>query len=279
MRIIGSSKIDDYKKASLEESVLKAINAKPGDSILFYRKRNDTSICISRAEGAHITSEADAPTRNHMRGAFDRLRQALIASIILQVLVLFIVAIHITLFPLGSMLMILLSVFCIYLSRIVDKPYDTNTLVTIGGPFSKNKLIVLSRLTSDGVVVTGDMFTNTLFGSNPSSVNVRAVLDSGREITGDAKRVRFAPGYSVYKLLLKESELSAGTLIIDTLYDYIGKNITVTSTFKMDLNEDKEGILITEGELTAAFEFEGGFNSPVYDDVVLDESDQETGAI
>ena len=38
MRIIGSGKIDDYKKVAIEDSVLKAIDAKPGDSVLFYRK-------------------------------------------------------------------------------------------------------------------------------------------------------------------------------------------------------------------------------------------------
>ena len=74
MRIIGSSKIDDYKKVAIEDAVLKAIDAKPGDSVLFYRKHNDDAVCIYRAEGAKITTEADAPRRRHMREAFVRIR-------------------------------------------------------------------------------------------------------------------------------------------------------------------------------------------------------------
>ena len=80
MKIIGSSKIDDYRKAVLEDSVLRAINAKPGDSVLFYKKQNDSNVCIYKAEGAQITSETDTPQRNHLRGALDKLRMILIAS-------------------------------------------------------------------------------------------------------------------------------------------------------------------------------------------------------
>ena len=70
MKIIGSSRIDDYAKVNLEDVVLKAIDAKPGDSVLFYRNYNDDRVCVYRAEGAKITTEADAPRRRHMRAYF-----------------------------------------------------------------------------------------------------------------------------------------------------------------------------------------------------------------
>ena len=80
MRIIGSGKIDDYKKVTMEDSVLKAINAKPGDSVLFYRRQNEDNVCIYRTEGAKITTEADAPRRRHMREAFVRMRGMLLIA-------------------------------------------------------------------------------------------------------------------------------------------------------------------------------------------------------
>ena len=148
MKIIGSSKIDDYKKTVLEDSVLRAINAKPGDSVLFYKKQNDSNVCIYRAEGAQISNETDTPMRNHLRGAFDRLRTILLATAVMSVLSLFVIALNfgsisVAWFAVGliaSILAIAGAVASIYISQSVDPAFDSQELVTVGGPYSQNRL-------------------------------------------------------------------------------------------------------------------------------------------
>lgn len=286
MRIIGSSKIDDYKKAALEETVLRAINAKPGDSVLFYRRQNGSEVYISKAEGAYMTSEADAPIRNHMRGVFEQVRYLLIIDIILVALSLFMVAINFSSFDLMSLavtvILMILAIaavaFTIVLSRIVDTPYETNTLVTIGGPFEKNRLVGLTRLSTDGLVITGDLYISTLFGSNPTTVDVTVDLENGQSIEAISKRVRFAPGYALYKIRFKAPEITDGTLTLVMTYNYIGKSIVVTSPFDMKVAEGGKELVVSEKATTATFEFDESLNSVEFDDALF-ESEDETGAI
>lgn len=37
MKILGSGKLDDFGKVVLSEKTIRALNVKPGDSVLFYR--------------------------------------------------------------------------------------------------------------------------------------------------------------------------------------------------------------------------------------------------
>lgn len=50
MKILGSSKVDDYRKVVLGEKVVKALNLKQGDSVLFY-KREGGGAAMSRCSG------------------------------------------------------------------------------------------------------------------------------------------------------------------------------------------------------------------------------------
>lgn len=52
MKILGSSKVDDYRKVVLGEKVVKALNLKQGDSVLFYKRGGGAAMsrCSGRKE-------------------------------------------------------------------------------------------------------------------------------------------------------------------------------------------------------------------------------------
>ena len=283
MKIIGSSKIDDYQKTVLEDSVLRAINAKPGDSVLFYRKQNDSNVCIYKAEGAQISTETDTPQRNHLRGAFDKLRKILIISAIFPVIALFCIAANFSSFgiltfavaALACVLSIAGIAASIFVSQSVDMSYDSQSLVTVGGPYSKDRLTGLSRLTSDGYVISGDLYINSLFGANPSSVEVEIKLDGYKPFKALVKNIKSVPGYGIYKVRFKEDEAVGGSFTVTMKYAYSGKTITVVSNFKMEVSENNNEIKVIEGDVKAELEFDEAFNSTEFDDILFNPSDDD----
>ena len=242
MKIIGSSKIDDYKKTVLEDSVLKAINAKPGDSVLFYKRQNDSSVCIYRAEGAQISTETDAPVRIQNENEFARLKMVLLVGAVMAVITLALVAINfdssdaimsiVTL--LTGVLAIAAFVAAILISQKADVPYDCQSLITVGGPYSKDRVTGIARMTSDGTVISGDLYINALFGANPSSVeayvNVQGSSDSVKAVV---ETVKVVPGYSVYKVRFKEEAGTPESFVVRTIYSYTGKCAVVLSSFEV----------------------------------------------
>ena len=282
MKIIGSSKIDDYKKTVLEDSVLRAINAKPGDSVLFYRRQNDSSVCIYRAEGAQMSSEADTPTRNHLKGAFDKLRMILIISAVMAALTLAMIAISFSSLSMGFFIIMFITglvalagiAASIFISQKIDAPFDSQSLVTIGGPYSKDRLTGLSKMTSDGYIISGDLYINSLFGANPSSVDVEVSLDNSESFKALVKCTKAVPGYSVYKIRFKETEATPGSFVVKTTYAYSGKSIVVTSSFLMEIPEGSQEIKVKEGSVDAKLEFDEVFNSTEFDDALFNPSEE-----
>lgn len=274
MRIIGSSRIDDYKKLSMEDNVLRSIDAKPGDSVLFYRKENDDSVCIYRAEGATITTEADAPRRRHMREAYERVRIFLLIAAIASFIRLIITVFNYSLlgplrfvetFGLG-LLTLTLIVACMFITQIVDKPYDAQALVTVGNVYSKNRLTGISKLTTDGYIATGNLYINSLFGANPVSVEVNVMLETGVKFDAVVNEVKSVPGYCVYKVHMKEEAPSSGTFVVTAKYRYLGKIIKVYSNFEMIYAEGEKDITIREGPVEATIEFDQTLNDTEFDE-------------
>ncbi len=278
MKIIGSSRIDDYKKAILEDGVLRALNAKPGDSVLFYKKQNDSNVCIYKAEGAHVSDESDTPRRNHAREAVGKLRTMLLTSVALMFialgilafrsaeigLVYFLIAVAVWAVAAGAL------VGAIMYSRTIDRPYESQSLVTVGGPFSKNRLTGLSRLTSDGYIITGNLFINSLFGANPKTVEVVIQFEDGRSVNAVTNCQKAVPGYSVYKLRFKENDVVDGKVFITTTYAYAGKSIVIGSEFELGIGPKGKDIILTEGAVTASMEFDESLNSVTFDDTLFD---------
>lgn len=282
MKIIGSSKIDDYQKTVLEDSVLRAINAKPGDSVLFYRRQNDSSVCIYRAEGAQMSSETDTPSRNHLRGAFDRLRLILIISALMSAVTLLMIAINFSSLGIGMFIAAFVTglialagvAASIFISQKVDAPFDSQSLVTVGGPYSKDRLTGLSKLTSDGYIISGDLYINSLFGANPSSVEVEVRLEGDESFKALVKCTKAVPGYSLYKIRFKETAATPGSFVVKTTYAYSGKSITLFSSFLMEIPEGGQEIKVKEGNVEAKLEFDEVFNSTEFDDSLFNPAEE-----
>ena len=274
MKIIGSSKIDDYKKLSIEDAVLRAIDAKPGDSVLFYRKENEDGVCIYRAEGAKITFEADAPSRRHMREAFVRMRTMLFVSTALVAIAMLMTILNFGALGAWKFIMLLIVEIlalgglgaAIFTSEKVDKPYDPQALVTVGGAYTKNRLTGISRVTTDGFVASGNLYVNSLFGANPASVDVMVTLDSGESFKGIVTELRSVPGYSVYRIHIKDDTMSSGKFVVTSTYKYLGKTIVVSSNFEMTATEGKQEFGIKEGAVDAKIEFDGSINDTEFDE-------------
>ena len=275
MKIIGSSKIDDYKKTVLEDSVLRAINAKPGDSVLFYRRQNDSSVCIYKAEGAQMSSENDAPARNHLEAEFNKLRMVLLIGAVMAVVTLAMIAINFdeigTIMCIAMLLTGVLAVACIaaaiLISQKVDAPFDSQSLVTIGGPYSKDRITGIARMTSDGTVISGDLYINALFGANPSSVEAEVSVEgSSQPVKAVVESLKSVPGYSTYKIRFKEEAGTPVSFTVRTTYTYMGKSIVALSSFNVEASGHE--IKVRESGVEAKLEFDTSFNSTEYDDVL-----------
>ena len=282
MRIIGSSKIDDYKKTVLEDSVLRAINAKPGDSVLFYKRQNDSSVCIYRAEGAQMSTENDAPSRNHMEDEYKKLRMTMMVSLVMAVATIGLIALNFSsLKMIWVIVMLLTGVLAVaglaasfLIVNKVDAPYDTQSLVTVGGPYSRDRLTGIARMTSDGTVISGDLYINALFGANPAAVEAEIAVDgTANPVKAVVEMTKSVPGYSTYKVRFKESEGNPTGLVVTTTYNYLGKSIVAISSFKMQATGHE--IKVLENGVEARVDFDKTFNSTEFDDVLYNPADDQ----
>ena len=274
MRIIGTSRVDDYKKMYVEDAVLRAIDAKPGDSVMFYRSYNDDSVCVYKAEGAKITTEADAPRRRHMREAFVRARTFLAIAAFFTLAGLIITVFNfsfmgplrfIETFVLGLATLVFV-IATIYLMQVVDKPCDPQALVTVGNVYHKNRLTGIQKLTTDGYEATGNLYINSLFGANPHTVDVEVYPENGEMFNAVVSELRCVPGYCVHRIHLKEQNPSSGKFIVVVKYKYLGKSIIVRSHFDMEYSPEEKDIKVTEGLVEATIEFDQTLNDTAFDE-------------
>ena len=281
MRIIGSGRIDDYKKVSLEDTVLKAIDAKPGDSILFYERHNDDSVCIFKSEGAKISTEADGPRRRHMREAFIRLRLFLVIAAACMVAGMVMAVVSYSSLGLFGFLAVLIpaiiallfTVACIQLSRMVDNPYESQALVNVGNVYSKNRITGVTKMSTDGIVASANLYVNSLFGAKVDDVVVKIRPEGQEEFDAVVNLVKSVPGYSVYKFHLKENIPSTGDMDVIGTYRYLGKSIVVHSRFKLEYDSKAKNINVTEGGIEATIEFEN-LNKTVFDENWMNDSEE-----
>lgn len=283
MKIIGSGKIDDFKKVALENKILRSLNVKPGDSILFYRGDENGSVSMFRAENAYISDECDSPKRRHMRDSPGKIRIALLIGIIVSVCLMVAIAMNMKSISNTSFLAILImwivSLFCfavaILFSLGLDAPQERQTFVTVGGPYSKNRLTGLSKLLSDGYVVSGNIYINSLFGTNPDNVEVKLEYDNGVVDVALTKCVKSVSGYSVYKIRCMSENITSGKMIVTINYPYTGKRIVLQSVYDLEVKEGSSHIKVKESNVSAQIEFDETFNKSVFDEALFDPTDDE----
>lgn len=284
MKIIGSGKIDDFKKVVLDTKVLRSLNVKPGDSVLFYRGDENGSVCMFRAEGAQVTDECDSPARNHMREGPQKIRLALLGCAAMLVVLMVIIALYFrdsatgTAFfvTLGVWLVALIAIFiAIFVAFKLDEPTESQTFVTIGGPYSKNRLTGLSKLLSDGYVVSGNIYINSLFGTNPDNVEVRMEYSNGVTDVALTKCIKSVSGYSVYRIRCMSENITSGRMVVVINYPYQSKRIVLESIYDLTVKEGSSQIKIKESDVKATIEFDQTFNEAVFDEALFDPTDDE----
>ena len=285
VRIIGSAKIDDYRKIVLEAGVMKSLNVKPGDSLLFFKKEHDSTLSVYKAEGATVTNECDSAPVRHMKEEPKRLRTYVVGIIGAMILMMFAVAMNLKTIDMTAFIVFVIfwvlgfcvaSLAFLRLGRI-DAPNEPQTLVTVGGPYTKNRLLGLSKLNDDGYAVSGELYINSLFGANPQSVEVGMQYENGGSENILTKCTKVVPGYTVYKMRFKDEGLEPGKLTVCTTFGYIGKSIKVVSEFDVGVKQGKnsKSISITEGPVSASIEFDEKLNSTDFDDIIFDPTEDE----
>lgn len=283
MKIIGSGKIDDFKKVVLDTKVMRSLNVKPGDSVLFYRGSEDGSVSMFRAEGAHITNECDVPARNHMREGPQNIRLALLGAAALMVVLMLMIALNmkniqstefIAMIVVWALALVVLVVG-IFMAMKLDAPQDRQTFVTVGGPYSKNRLTGLSKLLSDGYVVTGNIYINSLFGTNPDNVEVRMEYENGVTDIALTKCVKSVSGYSVYKIRCMSENITSGKMVVVINYPYTAKRIVLKSIYDLSVKEGSSQIKIKENNVEATIEFDQTFNESVFDEALFDPTEDD----
>ena len=159
----------------------------------------------------------------------------------------------------------------------IDEPFETQTLVTVGGPYTNNRMTGLSKLNDDGYAVSGELYVNSLFGANPKEIHVEMEYVSGNKEVILTKCTKSVPGYSVYKMRFRDEGLEPGRLIVTCVFGYIGKSISVVSEFNVNVADGKnsKAITITEGGVKADLQFDENLNNTGFDEALFDPSEDD----
>jgi hypothetical protein len=275
VRVLGTSKVDDFNRVVLEDSVMNALNIAPGDSVLLYKRLNERGLGLYKSEGAVATSECDSPKRDHLVEfpVEFRVFQSICAIFLSVALVLCAVGVDDLADPvfICAFIVWIIGVALIgasvALSSQIDKKYENQRFETVGNPYGKDRIAGISSLSGDGYVHTGQVYINSLFGSNPASVDITLELQDGRSLPILSVCTKDVPGYSVYTFRFKEENLCDGTFMVKIVFHYHSKSITLDAAFRMSIDAYGKAT-ITEGPVTAVMTF----------DKQLDEVDRESTA-
>lgn len=287
MKILGSGKIDDFQKIILSDKVVRALNVKSGDSVLFYRG-NDDRVEMFKAEGAKVTDEFDSRPRVHCRGIPSLMRVLLAVTLMLAAVALVLAygynhiengsdAILMADLTIVVLALVIAMVIAMYLAiRTVDPQTEMEKLITVGGPYSKDRLIGLTKLSSDGRIVSSSLYINSLFGSNPESVEARIDYNDGRSDVALMKCTKSVPGYSVHKVRFQSEKLSDGVMTIELVYRYSDKLICVNATYDIRANSP-DGLMAKacEGRIEAELRFDDRFQRSTFDESIFDPTDDD----
>ena len=284
MRILGSGKIDDFQKIVLSDKVVKALNVKPGDSILFYRGSGSRQVQMQKAEGAFLTTEVDSdgfrPDRN-LRIA----RTFMMAAMVLTVVVLFLSTMmskrgdslefdqDLIAVIVPSILLIVAIMFAmIYVNRMTFEK-GAEGIVSLGGPFSKNRMIGVSKVSSDGHIATTNAYCYPLFGVLPASVSAEVVYSDGTTCTAPTLCVRDNTTLAVYRIRVPDGDLSSGTLRVIIRYNYSDKSIVSEAVYTLSTGP-RGGIRIDGEDISAEIVFGKDFQRETFDESLFDPLDE-----
>lgn len=286
MKILGSGKLDDFNKVPLSEKTVKALGVKSGDSILFSKGTGHT-VQMFRAEGANLTSEADLPPadKNDNKAAVVILAITLLVMMSTIFFLFYAKIITLDLFKTLETWKIAVTILLVFAAVILlvaaivmqfsHKVKSPEAIVSFSGPYSKKRLFGLSKMTSDGRTVTGNLYVNALFATNPSHVEARVTNASGVTEPVLVKCTKDVPGYCTYRLRIQYTDLSFGKLDVAISYIYSGKAIVVKAVLPLSTKkEDSMTVHVEEGEITAELVFGPQFQTAKFDETLFDPQEE-----
>ncbi len=285
MKILGSGKIDDFQKIVLSDKVVRALNVKPGDSVLFYKGGGDR-VEMFRAEGAHISDEFDSRPKLHLRGLRGLLYTCAIVSAILLVITLIVfwadqnLAASNPLFPGAAYatlgLALAFTIGAIITTSRLDIREDPQRLVCVGGPYTKDRLLGLSKMVSDGKVITGNLYVNSLFGVNPDVIEVMIQSGDSEPVIALTKCIKAVPGYSTHKIRVQSDSVDNGMMKLTLHFKYSDKSIVVTALYRITVRKpDSMVIHVSEESVKAEMAFDDRFQRSAFDESLFDPTDDE----
>lgn len=237
-----------------------------------------------RAEGTHLTDEFDSRPHIHLRGLRGYIFMLAGLALILTIAAILLVYADHHSSSLGVpsalvyVVLALAAVMCLgtlYTARCMDTREDDTMLVSIGGPYTKDRLLGLSRLMSDGKVVTGNLYVNSLFGSNPSAIEVTLEFDNGSKAFALTKCTKNVPGYSVHRIRVPSEGIGNGSMVLNMTYPYTDKAVHVVAKYRILADEDSMIIKVEEDGVTATVEFDESFQRSVFDESLFDPADDD----
>ncbi len=263
LKILGTSRVDDFNRVVLENGVMDALDITPGDSVLLYRRENESGVGLYKSEGAVTTDERDCPRRNHLNGLPVAFRAALAVCLVLATAATAFAAAAFS--DLSDSLFIAavimwavtaaLTVSAISLSKTVDRYYESQGFATAGNPYVRDRQVGFSKLTGDGYIYSGEIYINSLFGSNPFEVEVNLSLKDGRTLPILTVCSKSVPGYSVYKFRFKETSLCDGRFDVTISYQFSGKKAVLDAKFDLII-DDSGKTVISDGPIDAEMIFD-----------------------
>ncbi len=289
MKILGSGKVDDFNKVQLSEKTVKALDVKSGDSILFSRGSGHT-VLVFKAEGANLSSEVDkAPPER-----YDNKLAAAILAVAIVLLIAFCVwffmfsgfvdvkiidpnstDFQIFLIAIMAVVILVVTALMMQFSHKVSTP-DSQSIVTFNGPYSKNRLYGLSKLSSDGRILTGNLYVNSLFGTNPDHIEARVIYADGSIEPVLYKCLKDVPGYCTYKLRVPAGDLSYGKLELAISYIYSGKAIVAKTVLDLSSSaNDAMTIKVNESDIKAELIFGPEFQTAKFDESLFDPTEAD----
>lgn len=285
MKILGSGKIDDFQKIVLSDKVVRALNVKPGDSVLFYKGGGDR-VEMFRAEGAHISEEFDSCPKLHLRGLRGLLYTCASVSAIFLIFTIVLLwadqshSISSSLLPEAAYaalgISLAFAIGAIITTSRLDIREDPQRLVSVGGPYSKDRLLGLSKLVSDGKVITGNLYVNSLFGVNPDTVEVMIQSGGSEPVVALTKCIKAVPGYSTHKIRVQSDGVDNGLMKLTLHFRYSEKSIVVTALYRITVRKpDSMVIHVSEESIKAEMAFDARFQRSAFDESLFDPTDDE----
>ncbi|MFA6710315.1 MAG: hypothetical protein WC067_03140 [Candidatus Methanomethylophilaceae archaeon] len=291
MKLLGSSRVDDFYKVVLGKDVAKSLNVKPEDSVLFYYSDGEVMLC--KTEGAQLNEYSNTI---HSFNKTERSRNTILVLGTLLIVFLALIISMIVLVELfdyklqktsleiilyvgfGSIFVVTVLLLQACLTGLsVTNESSGRLKLWKRGPYDNNRVFGLSKLTTNGEIISGTLYVNSLFGRVPETITAKIISVDDTDIEVLNKRIKTNGNRSSYKLRAPVSdEIASGKLSITATYEYGDKSIEARITYVISDDTSKGSVIkVKESDLETKLSFGDDFQKTVFDESLFDPDDEE----